>query len=78
MAGAFGAPTVINDLVFVPSYEGTLFAFETSSGNEVWNAALPAGTNTSVSIDGDTVVVPAGAAAAEGQEPVLVAYRLGG
>jgi outer membrane protein assembly factor BamB len=77
-SAAFGAPTVINDLVFATSFEGTVSAFETASGNEVWTAALPAGINTNVSIDGDTVVVPAGIASAEGQTPAMVAYRLGG
>jgi outer membrane protein assembly factor BamB len=77
-SAAFGAPTVVNDLVFVPSFEGTLHAFEASSGGEVWNVALPAGINTNVSIEGDTVIAPAGAASAEGQAPSIVAYRLGG
>jgi outer membrane protein assembly factor BamB len=77
-SAAFGAPTVVNDLVFATSFEGGVYAFEADSGNEVWTAALPAGVNTNVSIAGDTVVVPAGIASAEGQAPSLVAYRLGG
>lgn len=77
-SAAFGAPTVVNDLVFVTSFEGSLYAFEANSGNEVWTTALPAGINTSVSIDGDTVIAPAGIASAEGQTPAIVAYRLGG
>ncbi len=77
-SAAFGAPTVINDLVFAPSFEGSVYAFETGSGNEVWTAALPAGINTNVSISGDTLVAPAGIPAAEGQTPAMVAYRLGG
>jgi outer membrane protein assembly factor BamB len=77
-SAAFGAPTVINDVVFVTSFEGGLYAFEADSGNELWTVALPAGINTSVSVDGETVIAPAGIASAEGQTPALVAYKLGG
>lgn len=77
-SAAFGAPTVVNDLVFATAFEGSVTAFETSSGNEVWTATLPAAINTSVSIAGDTVIAPAGLASAEGQAPKIVAFRLGG
>lgn len=75
---AYGAPTVVNDLVFATSFDGTVHAFETASGNEAWSATLPAGINTGVSISGDTVIAPAGLAAEEGQKPSMVAFRLGG
>jgi outer membrane protein assembly factor BamB len=75
---AYGAPTVVNDLVFATSFEGNVHAFETASGNEAWTGQLPAGINTGVSISGDTVIAPAGLAAAEGQKPKIVAFRLGG
>lgn len=74
----YGAPTVVNDLVFATAFEGSVFAFEVDSGNEVWTGALPAGINTGVSISGDTVIAPAGLAVAEGQKPQMVAFRLGG
>jgi outer membrane protein assembly factor BamB len=77
-SAAFGAPTVVNDLVFVPSFEGNLYAFDAKSGGEVWAATLPASVNTGVSISGDTVIAPAGLAGAEGQQAKIVAYRLGG
>jgi outer membrane protein assembly factor BamB len=77
-SAAFGAPTVVNDLVFVPSFEGNLYAFEADSGNEVWVSSLPASINTNVSISGDTLIAPAGLAGSEGETPELVAYRLGG
>jgi len=48
------------------------------SGQPAWQETLPAGTNAGVAIEGDMVVVGAGLAAAEGQTPQLVAYRLGG
>jgi outer membrane protein assembly factor BamB len=77
-SAAFGAPTVVNDLVFLPAFEGNVYALDAESGGEVWVGTLPAGINTSVSISGDTMVAPAGLASAEGQTPEMVAYRLGG
>lgn len=77
-SAAFGAPIVVNDLVFATSFEGNVYAFDTKSGSEVWVEALPASINTGVSISGDTVIAPAGLAGAEGQTPEIVAYRLGG
>jgi outer membrane protein assembly factor BamB len=74
----FGFTTVVNDLVFTTTYDGKVHAFETGSGQPAWQATLPAGTNSGVAIEGDMVVVGAGIAAAEGQTPQLVAYRLGG
>ena len=73
----FGAPTVINDVVFATSFEGNVHALDTAGGGELWVGTLPASINTGVSISGDTVVAPAGLASAEGQAPAIVAYRLG-
>jgi alcohol dehydrogenase (cytochrome c) len=77
-SAAFGAPVVVNDVVFASSYEGSLYAFNAKTGSELWTATLPAGINAGLAISGDTLVAPAGAAVAEGQKPELVAYRLGG
>jgi outer membrane protein assembly factor BamB len=74
---AFGAVTVVNDLVFATTFEGAVYAFDGSTGNLVWQKQLPAGTNTGVAVSGDTVIAPAGVATGEGQTPKLVAYRLG-
>ena len=75
---AYGAPTVVNDLVFATTFDGTVHAFDAASGSEAWTGQLPAGINTGVSISGDTVIAPAGIATAEGQKPKIVAFRLGG
>jgi outer membrane protein assembly factor BamB len=77
-SAAFGAPTVVNDVVFATSFEGSVYALDAASGGELWVETLPASINTSVSISGDTVIAPAGLASAEGQTPEIVAYRLGG
>jgi outer membrane protein assembly factor BamB len=75
---AFGATTAVNDLVFATSYEGSVSAFNAKSGQIVWRETLPAGTNSGVMANGDTLIAPAGLAASEGQTPQIVAYRLGG
>lgn len=77
-APPFGFTTVANDLVFTTTSDGKVQAFETSSGRLTWQAELPAGTNSGVAIEGDTLIAPAGLASAEGQTPEIVAYRLGG
>jgi outer membrane protein assembly factor BamB len=75
---AFGATTSVNDLVFATAYEGTVTAFDAQSGQVIWREKLPAGTNSGVMANGDTLIAPAGLAASEGQTPQIVAYRIGG
>jgi outer membrane protein assembly factor BamB len=77
-SAAFGAPVAVNDMVFFTTFDGTVHGLDASTGGEVWAEALPAGANTAVMASGDTLIVPAGIAVAEGQKPELVAYRLGG
>jgi len=75
---AFGAPVVVNDVVFASSSDGTVFAFDAKTGGELWVQSLPAGINAGLAVSGDTLLAPAGFTAAEGQAPALVAYRLPG
>ncbi len=77
-APAFGATTVTNDVVFATTYDGKIYGYETETGRPVWQSQLPAGTNAGVTVEGDTLIAPAGVASAEGQTPQIVAYRLGG
>ena len=77
-APVYGAPTAVNDMVFVSAFEGAVYGLDAKSGGEVWQGSLPAGSNTGVAISGDTLLVPAGLPLAEGQKPALVAFRLGG
>jgi outer membrane protein assembly factor BamB len=74
---AFGATTVVNDLVFVTTYEGTVSAYTIDSGQVVWREKLPAGSNSGVMVDGETLIAPAGVAAAAGQVAKIVAFRAG-
>ncbi len=75
---AYGATLVVNDLVFATTADGTIHALKAESGGEVWQAALPAGSNAGVMVSGDMLLAPAGLPVAEGQKAALVAYRLGG
>ena len=75
-APAFGFTTVTNDVVFATTSDGKVHGFDTSSGRLIWQATLPAGTNSGVMVEGDMMFVGAGLPAAEGQTPQLVAYRL--
>jgi outer membrane protein assembly factor BamB len=77
-APAYGFTTVANDLVFATTSDGNVQAFNTNSGRVVWQEILPSGTNAGVMVAGDMMIAPAGLAAAEGQTPQLVAFRLGG
>lgn len=75
---AYGATLVVNDLVFATTADGSIHALKADSGGEVWQAALPAGTNAGVMVSGDMLLAPAGLPLAEGQKASLVAFRLGG
>ncbi|WP_301663157.1 outer membrane protein assembly factor BamB family protein [Methanoculleus frigidifontis] len=69
----FGGATVVNDLVFTATFDGTILACDRATGDEVWNMTAPAGINAWPAVANDTIVWPAGA----GDEPVLLALRLG-
>lgn len=72
---AFGATTVVNDLVFATTYEGSVSAFDVKTGQVIWREQLPAGTNSGVMAEDNVLIAPAGVAAAAGQIPKLVAFR---
>jgi outer membrane protein assembly factor BamB len=77
-AAAFGAPSTVGDMVFLATFDGTVHGLDAKSGGEVWQASLPAGSNSGLNASGDTLVVPAGIPTAEGQTAELLAFRLGG
>jgi outer membrane protein assembly factor BamB len=72
-----GAATVSNDLVFTTLFDGRVAAYSVDDGSEVWSDKLPAGTNSSVAIAGDTLVTAAGFPQGD-QKPALVAFKLNG
>ena len=72
----YGAATVVNNLVFTTDYSGQVLAFARATGKLVWSAQLSAGTNAQIVVAGDTLVTAA-SAPQPGQQPEIVAYRLG-
>jgi outer membrane protein assembly factor BamB len=74
---AYGAATVSNDLVFTTTFEGKLIALDRDDGSVVWEEQLPAGTNATLAIVGDTLVTAASFPQTKDQRPVIIAYRLG-
>ncbi|MDX6423136.1 MAG: quinohemoprotein ethanol dehydrogenase [Gaiellaceae bacterium] len=74
---AYGAATISNDLVFTTTFEGKVIALDRDTGSVVWEKQLPAGTNATVAIVGDTLITAASFPQTKDQRPVIIAYRLG-
>ncbi len=55
-----GAATVVNDLVFTATLDGTIYAFKTVTGEQVFNYSAPAGINGWPAVAGNMIVWPAG------------------
>lgn len=73
----FGAVTAVNNVVFATTFNGVLYAFNATTGELIREFQLPAGTNTGVAVEGNTMIVPAGLPIRAGEKPQLVAYRIG-
>jgi alcohol dehydrogenase (cytochrome c) len=57
----FGAATVANDVVFTSTYDGTVYAFASATGRQLWSARARAGINAFPAIAGKLLLVGAGA-----------------
>jgi outer membrane protein assembly factor BamB len=68
-----GGATVVNDLVITATFQGEVIALQRETGKEVWRWKAPGGINSWLSVSGDTLVIPVGAA----DPAVVVALRLG-
>ncbi len=69
--------TVAGDLVFTTTFTGEVAALSRADGSIVWTSKLPAGSNSTLAITGDTLLAGAGLPLSSTQHPALVAYRLG-
>ena len=74
---AYGAATVSNDLVFTTTFDGKVIALDRDDGRVVWQKQMPAGTNATTAIVGDTLITAASFPQSKGQQPLIIAYRLG-
>jgi alcohol dehydrogenase (cytochrome c) len=72
----YGATTVVNDLVFATTYEGTVWALSKRTGVVLWRAELPAATDAPVAVAGDTLVTASSIPLAESPGLEIIAYRL--
>jgi outer membrane protein assembly factor BamB len=72
-----GGATVAGDLVFTTTFGGGVAALSRVDGSIVWTALLPAGSNSTLAIAGDTLIAGAGLPLSTTQQPAVVAYRLG-
>ena len=73
----YGAATLTNGVVFTTTFDGTLYAFNSDTGDELWHTSLNAGTNAPVAVFGDTVVTAGTIPAGKGEKAQIIAYRLG-
>ena len=75
---AFGAATVANDVVFTSTYDGTIYAFATETGKQLWKARARAGINSFPAVAGRMLFVGAAAPAFFAHpRSELIAYSLG-
>ncbi len=73
----YGAAALANNVLFTTTFAGKLYAFESTSGKELWSTQLSAGTNAPVTIVGDTVITAGSFPQVPGQKALITAYRLG-
>jgi len=58
-----GAATVVNDVVFTATFDGTIYAFRDTTGEQLFSYKAPAGINGWPAVAGDTIVWPTGVGA---------------
>ncbi len=68
----FGGATVVNDLVFTSTADGTVYALDRETGAEVWTYQAGGAINGWPAVVGDTILIPVGAS----EPPALIALRL--
>ena len=64
----YGAATITNGVVFTTTFDGTLYAFNSDTGAELWHTTLSAGTNAPVAVFGDTVLTAGSLPSGTGQK----------
>lgn len=67
-----GAATVVNDVVFTATFDGKIYAFQATTGQQLFSYQASAGINAWPAVAGDTILWPTGV----GFSPSLIALRL--
>ena len=78
-AGGAGAGFLINDVYFVGSLDGTVNAYNASTGEIVWRTQVPGAAASSINVDGDSVYLGIGVPRVFGGDPNsrgVIAFRL--
>jgi glucose dehydrogenase len=70
----FSGVTVVNDLLFFATWDGTVYALSRQDGSTVWQWQAPGGTNSWPAVAGDTIVWGFGL----GDSPSMIALSLSG
>jgi alcohol dehydrogenase (cytochrome c) len=73
----YGAASLSNDVVFTTTYDGTVWALSSRTGETLWRARLSAGSDAPVGIAGDTIIAGGGIPVDGARRPALMAWRLG-
>lgn len=58
-----GSATVVNDVVFTATFDGTIFGFRTTTGEQLFSYKAPAGINGWPAVAGNMIIWPAGVGA---------------
>jgi alcohol dehydrogenase (cytochrome c) len=74
----YGAAAVTNNVVFTTTFHGDLYALNADTGAILRTIPLSAGANAPVAIDGDYVIAGAGVPLSKAEQPMIIAYKLGG
>ena len=67
-----------SSVVFTTTFHGDLYALNAATGAILREIPLSAGANAPVAIDGDCVIAGAGVPLSKTQQPMIIAYKLGG
>ncbi len=72
----YGAATISNNVVYTTTFDGTVWGLNADTGDVLWSAKLPAGTNTPVAVGGGAVVTAGSFPQSKSQKALIVAYTL--
>lgn len=72
-AAAYGAATVVNDLVLIPDADGVVHALARESGESVFRYETHGGINAPLTVAGDLLLVPVGVTS---EDPALLGLAL--
>jgi len=67
-----GAATVVNDIVFTATYDGTIYGFKTTTGDQLFKYTASAGINGWPAVAGNMIVWPLGT----GANPLVIALQV--